>query len=155
MKPKALMWRWIFFIISVFAAYGAFQWVSDPVTFDVPFTTSLYNHMFFTTTFAAFIFLMSYGILHKMFSSGRILERVRAVLSDFNMSCDENGRLILNPRPLNSLAKDSTPGSPSKTRGKLLEETARLSLGQAIPSSNPFRSSSGGDMTPQNPWRYS
>ena len=158
MKPKAVMWRWIFSIISLFAAYGAFQWVSDPVTFQVPFTTSLYNHLFFTTTFLSFVFLMLYGILHKMFASRKIIERVRSVLSDFNMSCDENGRLILNPRPLNALPKEPTPGSPSKTRaGKLLEDTstpttARMSHNHPASAPN-FRSTpSSADLFPNKQW---
>ena len=37
-----------------------------------------------------------------------IVSRVRSVLSDFNMSCDENGRLILNPRPVNPSSKEKT-----------------------------------------------
>lgn len=148
------MWRWIFSIISVFAAYGAFQWVSDPVTFQVPFTTSLYNHLFFTTMFLSFMFLMLYGILHKMFASRKIVDRVRSVLTDFNMSCDENGRLILNARPLNSIPKDSSPGSPSKSRKFLDDSLSSLTMTQTSASSSrlqsdAFRSSASSDLFPQ------
>lgn len=157
MKPKAVFWRWIFFILSLFVVYGAFQWVFDPITFQVPFTTSLYNHMFFTVTFVSFVFLMLYGILHKMFASRKIVERVRYVLSDFNMSCDDNGRLILNPRPLNSITKESSPGSPSKTKSttRLLEDstTPTSRLGQQTSSAPTFRSTT--DIFPTNKWNYS
>lgn len=51
-------------------------------------------HCFF---FAVFLFVMG---IHKLVIAPQILtSRTRSVLSDFNMSCDDTGKLILKPRP--------------------------------------------------------
>lgn len=40
--------------------------------------------------------------IHKLVIAPQIItSRTRSVLSDFNMSCDDTGKLILKPRPTN------------------------------------------------------
>lgn len=43
--------------------------------------------------------LFLFGIHKRVMAPSIIASRTRIVLSDFNMSCDETGKLILKPRP--------------------------------------------------------
>lgn len=50
--------------------------------------------------FSVFLFMM--GVHRKVIAPSIITARMRFVLSDFNMSCDDTGKLILKPRPANT-----------------------------------------------------
>lgn len=43
------------------------------------------------------------GIHKLVFAPKIITTRMRTVLNDFNMSCDDTGKLILKPRPNNNI----------------------------------------------------
>lgn len=48
------------------------------------------------------VILFIFGI-HKLVIAPQIItSRMRSVLCDFNMSCDDTGKLILKPRPNNN-----------------------------------------------------
>lgn len=48
------------------------------------------------------VVLFVFGI-HKLVIAPQIItSRMRSVLGDFNMSCDDTGKLILKPRPNNN-----------------------------------------------------
>lgn len=99
LRPSAVRWRFILVFISVCTATGAWQWLSDDHTKQVSFTQSLWNHPFFAISCLLFIFLFLLGIHKRVVAPSIISARCRAVLADYNMSCDDNGRLILKPRP--------------------------------------------------------
>lgn len=92
----------ILFISSICTAIGAWQWLMDPVTSQATFLQSLMNHMFFTISSIILVILFLMGIHKRVITPSIIVSRVRNVLSDFNMSCDDGGRLILRPRPTTS-----------------------------------------------------
>lgn len=100
-------------------AAGAGQWLMDPVTRVVPLSHSLSNHPFFILAtimlskllkippenciqfhlITVIIFLL--GVHKRVIAASIITARAREVLCDFNMSCDDSGKLILKPRPTN------------------------------------------------------
>jgi len=45
------------------------------------------------------VILLLTGVHKKVIATSIITLRARQVLSDFNMSCDDSGKLILRPRP--------------------------------------------------------
>ena len=47
--------------------------------------------------FAVVLFIM--GVHKRVIAPSIITARTRIVLGDFNMSCDDTGKLILKPRP--------------------------------------------------------
>ncbi|GIX85125.1 nuclear envelope phosphatase-regulatory subunit 1 [Caerostris darwini] len=94
-QPQTKRWR----VVSLCTAIGAWQWLMDPLTSQVGFFQSLFNHLFFTISSAILILLFIMGIHRRVVAPSIIVSRVRQVLADFNMSCDDNGRLILKPRP--------------------------------------------------------
>ncbi|XP_075162331.1 CTD nuclear envelope phosphatase 1 regulatory subunit 2 isoform X1 [Haematobia irritans] len=89
-------------VISLCTAIGAWYWLRDPRTSVVPLTESLLIHPVFTFATLTLIVLFLFGI-HKLVCAPQIItNRMRQVLSDFNMSCDDTGKLILKPRPNNN-----------------------------------------------------
>ncbi|GFT33463.1 nuclear envelope phosphatase-regulatory subunit 1 [Nephila pilipes] len=98
-QPQTKRWRVMFGVVSLCTAIGAWQWLMDPLTSQVGFVQSLVNHLFFTISSAILITLFVMGIHRRVVAPSIIVSRVRQVLADFNMSCDDNGRLILKPRP--------------------------------------------------------
>lgn len=110
-------------IMSAITSIGAWYWLTDPKTAVVPLTESLLNHYIFVIAalilcksikysgeyfffpimlliyclFIVSLFIMG---IHKLVIAPQILtSRTRLVLNDFNMSCDDTGKLILKPRP--------------------------------------------------------
>jgi len=102
LQPATSRWRIILFIVSICTALGAWQWLIDPETSQVPFFQSLFNHLFFTISSLILVALFLGGIHKRVVAPSIIASRVRLVLSDFNMSCDDTGKLILKPRPTTS-----------------------------------------------------
>ncbi|KAH3774347.1 nuclear envelope phosphatase-regulatory subunit 1-like [Dreissena polymorpha] len=99
LQPAARFWRIILIFISICTAVGAWTWIWDPDTSKVPFTQSLFNHPFFTLTCLSLVMLFLCGIHKRVVAPSIIASRCRQVLSDYNMSCDDTGKLILKPRP--------------------------------------------------------
>ncbi|XP_073975727.1 nuclear envelope phosphatase-regulatory subunit 1-like [Rhodnius prolixus] len=97
--PATLRWRIILVIISICTAIGAWYWLTDPHTSDVSFTQSLANHPFFSMSSLTLLILFMFGIHKRVIAPSIITARARIVLTDFNMSCDDTGKLILKPRP--------------------------------------------------------
>ncbi|XP_044736168.1 nuclear envelope phosphatase-regulatory subunit 1 [Chrysoperla carnea] len=99
LQPSATRWRIILVIISICTAAGAWHWLTDPDTAAVPFMQSLWNHPFFAIASLSLMVLFAMGIHKRVIAPSIITARTRTVLGDFNMSCDETGKLILKPRP--------------------------------------------------------
>lgn len=121
LQPNCLRWRIVLCMVTLISGISAFFWLRDPKTSIVPFFDSLLNHYIFTTSALTLITLFCYGI-HKLVISPQvswnfalpaddathatsyllmqiIISRTRNVLSEFNLSCDEAGKIILRSRP--------------------------------------------------------
>lgn len=99
LQPSTARWRILLAVVSICTAVGAWHWLTDPNTSEVSFTQSLWNHPFFTISSVILVFLFVLGIHKRVIAPSIITTRTRQVLSDFNMSCDDTGKLILKPRP--------------------------------------------------------
>ncbi|XP_023234944.1 nuclear envelope phosphatase-regulatory subunit 1-like [Centruroides vittatus] len=102
LQPQAKRWRIVLAVCASFTLIGAGLWLMDPHTSQVGLLESLLNHLFFTISSIILIILFLMGIHKRVVAPSIIVSRVRQVLGDFNMSCDDNGRLILKPRPTTS-----------------------------------------------------
>uniref|UniRef100_A0A8C3AG66 Nuclear envelope phosphatase-regulatory subunit 1 n=1 Tax=Cyclopterus lumpus TaxID=8103 RepID=A0A8C3AG66_CYCLU len=89
----------ILIVVSVCTATGAWNWLIDPDTQKVSFFSSLWNHPFFTISCITLIALFFAGIHKRVVAPSIIAARCRTVLAEYNMSCDDTGKLILKPRP--------------------------------------------------------
>lgn len=101
--PTTLRWRVVLATISICTAIGAFYWLRDPRTSIVPLLESLLLHPIFTFATLMLVILFVMGIHKLVFAPKIITTRMRTVLNDFNMSCDDTGKLILKPRPNNNI----------------------------------------------------
>ncbi|BET03122.1 unnamed protein product [Nesidiocoris tenuis] len=99
LQPATQRWRIVLAIMTICTAIGAYYWLIDPATPDVSFHQSLINHPFFTVSSLMLVILFITGIHKKVIAPSIVTARTRLVLADFNMSCDDTGKLILKPRP--------------------------------------------------------
>ncbi|KAG5670904.1 hypothetical protein PVAND_001133 [Polypedilum vanderplanki] len=96
LNPSCLRWRILLTIVSITTSISAFYWISDSKTGrSVSFFSSLLNHPIFLISALCLIILFIYGIHKLVISKQIIVSRTQVVLSDFNMSCNEKGMLIL------------------------------------------------------------
>ncbi|CAK8682515.1 unnamed protein product [Clavelina lepadiformis] len=101
LQPSTSRWRMLLIAVSICTATGAWLWLMDPNTSREPFLHSLWLHPFFTLSSLCLIVLFFVGIHKRVVAPSIIVGRLQSVLEDYNMSCDESGRLILRPRPDN------------------------------------------------------
>uniref|UniRef100_W5MKX1 Nuclear envelope phosphatase-regulatory subunit 1 n=1 Tax=Lepisosteus oculatus TaxID=7918 RepID=W5MKX1_LEPOC len=80
-----------FFKLNLFLSFSC--------VLQVSFFTSLWNHPFFTISCITLIGLFFAGIHKRVVAPSIIAARCRTVLAEYNMSCDDTGKLILKPRP--------------------------------------------------------
>ncbi|KAK6645535.1 Nuclear envelope phosphatase-regulatory subunit 1 [Polyplax serrata] len=99
LQPPTIRWRVVLIIVSICTAIGAWHWLTDPALSTISFSQSLWTHLFFTISSSLLVTLFLFGVHKRVMAPSIIASRTRAVLSDFNMSCDETGKLILKPRP--------------------------------------------------------
>lgn len=78
---------------------GANMWLFDPETSRISLSASLRNHWFFSMSVFALIALFVCGVHRRVVMPAIVIQRARNVLEEFNMNCDDTGRLILKPRP--------------------------------------------------------
>ncbi|CAL1682943.1 unnamed protein product [Lasius platythorax] len=97
LQPATTRWRMLLGLISICTAIGAWHWLTDPNTSAVSFTQSLCNHPFFTMASIILVILFMMGVHRRVIAPSIITQRARSVLGDFNMSCDDTGKLILKP----------------------------------------------------------
>ncbi|CAG0898442.1 unnamed protein product [Darwinula stevensoni] len=100
MQPAAMRWRIVLAIILSCLVWGAWWWLTDPKSIELGFWESLRHHLFFTSACIVTLILFLMGIHKRVVAPSLICNRIRQVLEDFNMHCDDNGKLILKPRPV-------------------------------------------------------
>uniref|UniRef100_A0A2R9BNJ3 Uncharacterized protein n=1 Tax=Pan paniscus TaxID=9597 RepID=A0A2R9BNJ3_PANPA len=88
LQPATGCWRMLLLVISVY-----------PETQKVSFFTSLWNHPFFTISYIPLIGLFFAGIHKRVVAPSIIAAQRQTILAEYNMSCDDTGKLILKPRP--------------------------------------------------------
>lgn len=96
--PQTGKWRVLLVTSSLWVLYTAWGWITDTGQHK-GFLQSMWHHIFFTISCCNLLFLFLIGIHRRVMAPQIILGRTRLVLQDYNMSCDEKGRLILKPRP--------------------------------------------------------
>ncbi|XP_019757850.1 nuclear envelope phosphatase-regulatory subunit 1 isoform X1 [Dendroctonus ponderosae] len=101
LHPSTTRWRIVLAVISVCVATGGSQWIFDPETRIVSLSQSLTNHPFFILSTVILVIILLLGVHKRVIAGSIITSRTREVLRDFNMSCDDTGKLILRPRPTN------------------------------------------------------
>lgn len=98
LRPVANRWRFILFISCLFTAVTAWNWMIDQQTTQVSLLQSLVYHKLFVISTILLISLFIMGFHKRVIIQHIVLSRSKRVLQDFNMSCDDRGRLILKPR---------------------------------------------------------
>ncbi|GAA55218.1 Nuclear envelope phosphatase-regulatory subunit 1 [Clonorchis sinensis] len=97
--PKARLWRVILFIVTLSFLTTAYFWLVDPKTYQFGFVSSLQNHPQFVISLVSLIALFLMGAHKKVILPNIIAHRCRVILAEYNMTCDNSGKLILRPKP--------------------------------------------------------
>ncbi len=98
LEPRAQMWRAILAFAFCLCLITGYLWLTDPLTSNVMFLTSLGNHPGFVAAVSLFLGCIVLGAHKKVVLSNIITQRCRNVLAEYNMTCDNSGKLILMPR---------------------------------------------------------
>jgi hypothetical protein len=112
-QPKTKRWRIILLIVTLSTSITAFNWLFDPETERVSFVESLTNHIYFTLNCIVLIVLFMFGIHKRVVAPTIIVSRIKSVLENFNMSCDQNGHLILKRSPTSPMSASLSSSSSS------------------------------------------
>uniref|UniRef100_A0A1I7Y5S7 Transmembrane protein 188 n=1 Tax=Steinernema glaseri TaxID=37863 RepID=A0A1I7Y5S7_9BILA len=104
MQPTASKWRcfFLFVILSTFFAviYLGYLCFSDPNITMISFYELLEAQKLCTVGVAGMVLVITILGVHKRVVAPRIIvDRVKTVLVDFCLSCDEEGKLIIKPTP--------------------------------------------------------
>ncbi|XP_047126956.1 nuclear envelope phosphatase-regulatory subunit 1 [Hydra vulgaris] len=98
--PTANKWKFVFISTCFIAIVTAFGWLFDQQITEISFVQSLLNHKLFSLSCFGLLVMLLMGVHKRILIQSIILSRCRTILQDFNMSCDDRGRLILKPRPI-------------------------------------------------------
>lgn len=99
LQPSMWRYRILLALLIVFTVFGAYDWLADPLTAKLSLYDSLWEHMFFASSCLSLIIVFMFGIHKRIVASSVLTSRCRSILCEYNMSCDDSGRLILRPRP--------------------------------------------------------
>uniref|UniRef100_A0A674N0W4 Nuclear envelope phosphatase-regulatory subunit 1 n=1 Tax=Takifugu rubripes TaxID=31033 RepID=A0A674N0W4_TAKRU len=91
LQPATGRWRMILLVVSVCTATGAWNWLIDPEQKEQRRRIEEQQRTLIALFFA--------GIHKRVVAPSIIAARCRTVLAEYNMSCDDTGKLILKPRP--------------------------------------------------------
>ncbi|KAH8854302.1 Nuclear envelope phosphatase-regulatory subunit 1 [Schistosoma japonicum] len=97
--PKAFKWRIVLSVAVLMLFFFSYCWLVDPATYQTGFISSLEKHpeFVFSLLFLMVLFLM--GAHKKVVLPSIIAHRCRIILAEYNMACDNSGKLILRPKP--------------------------------------------------------
>uniref|UniRef100_A0A5S6QYS8 Transmembrane protein 188 n=1 Tax=Trichuris muris TaxID=70415 RepID=A0A5S6QYS8_TRIMR len=99
MQPDAKRWRGVLTTMLCLLLFSAYHWLLDSLTAEGRLIESLWNNKLFSFSVVFTVGLMLCGIHKRIVAPNIIVSRCRTVLAEYNMSCDDSGRLKLKPRP--------------------------------------------------------
>ncbi|CAH8443026.1 unnamed protein product [Schistosoma intercalatum] len=97
--PKAYKWRVVLSVAVLILLCSSYCWLIDPVTYQAGFVGSLKKHPEFVCSILFLMVLFFMGAHKKVVLPSIIAHRSRVVLAEYNMACDNSGKLILRPKP--------------------------------------------------------
>ncbi|CAH8446073.1 unnamed protein product [Schistosoma rodhaini] len=97
--PKAFKWRIVLSVAVLILLCSSYCWLVDPITYQAGFIGSLQKHPEFVLSLLFLMALFFLGAHKKVVLPSIIAHRSRIVLAEYNMACDNSGKLILRPKP--------------------------------------------------------
>ncbi|XP_030381078.1 nuclear envelope phosphatase-regulatory subunit 1 homolog [Scaptodrosophila lebanonensis] len=94
-RPSTVRWRLILISALLATVISFWYWLKDPHSATLPLYSSLWRHPAFSVSALVMIALFIFGIKKLVMGPMVITHRTRLVLRDFNMSCTDDGKLIL------------------------------------------------------------
>ncbi|PAA76076.1 hypothetical protein BOX15_Mlig033230g3, partial [Macrostomum lignano] len=99
-QPSTRLWRYGWVLVLLMLIVSACMWLSDPLTYSsTSVCEQLARHPFFFLVLLVAVLLFAAGAHNRVATPSIMASRTRLVLAEYNMSCDDSGKLILKPRP--------------------------------------------------------
>ncbi|KAL7074582.1 hypothetical protein ACQ4LE_006255 [Meloidogyne hapla] len=120
MQPRVRKWKTLLLVLFISTACSAYYWILDPSLKSISFFESLALHPLFTASISLLLILFIFGVHKRVVAPRIVANRCSTVLSDFCLSCDEQGKLIVRPAyspavsPIISTTIPKQSSSPSR-----------------------------------------
>ena len=99
LEPKSYRWRILLFISVLFVVISGYNFITGiKLDRDFSILSTLYNDKVFIFALLFLLLLIITGAHKRANTSAIILSRNRQVLLDYNLSCNEKGKLIIKPK---------------------------------------------------------
>ncbi|XP_062501501.1 nuclear envelope phosphatase-regulatory subunit 1-like [Corticium candelabrum] len=99
LQPEAFKWKVLLIVLIVWNVMTGLGWLVD-ANGNMGFLESLWHHKAFSCGLILLFVLLVTNQYQKALAPQIVMARCRSVLKEYNMSCDENGRLILKKQRL-------------------------------------------------------
>lgn len=100
-EPPTKRWRVILMTAIIATTITTYNFLADPRITETSIIELLGYHKYFTTNLIILILLLITGIHQKIVAPRIIVKRIRKVLRNYNMSCNQSGRLIIKRPTIN------------------------------------------------------
>ncbi|KAI2798729.1 Nuclear envelope phosphatase-regulatory subunit 1, partial [Blomia tropicalis] len=94
-RPRERLWRIMLAISLLLTLICSYFWLHDSMNTDATLIDSLVTHYMFSVNCLVLIFLFVLGAHRRVIQSNIIVNRIRQVLYDFAITCDDSGKLII------------------------------------------------------------
>lgn len=101
LHPPTRRWQLLLIFALLCALFGAGQVLADEEAYSSSLLATSCRHLFATASLLLLLSLFFPPIaIHRRIGAPSIIRsRIQEVIAQFNMSCDDRGRLILMPHP--------------------------------------------------------
>lgn len=94
-RPRERLWRILLAGSLGVTLISSYFWLADSMRPESSLIESLLTHYVFTVNCLILVLLLVYGTHRRVMQSNIIVNRIRQVLYDFALTCDDNGKLII------------------------------------------------------------
>ncbi|XP_065827447.1 nuclear envelope phosphatase-regulatory subunit 1-like [Oscarella lobularis] len=94
LQPDAFKWKVFMVVLCVWTFVTGLGWLTDSES-NLSLVESLVYHKGFSMGVGALAFLLATSLYQKALAPQIVARRCRSVLKEYNMSCDDSGRLIV------------------------------------------------------------
>eukprot|EP00116_Pleurobrachia_bachei_P014616 sb/3474878/ len=99
LEPKSYRWKFLLIISVLFVLFTGYGFITNlQIDSNFSILAALYENKVFALALIFLALLILTGAHNRADTSAIILSRNRLVLHEYNLSCNEKGKLIIKPK---------------------------------------------------------